>query len=124
MRSRRWRHHRPRETAWLPPEDDDGYRGPGLLTIGDRRLQVDVHLAGHLEPLDGRFHWYGRVQRDDAVVAAKEAGASHAMVTLGDGPAREARLAEVDPWGNIALRGEGPPPYPLEPVEVELPLPG
>lgn len=112
---------RPRATPWVPPDDDDGYRGPAALTVEGRRIHVHVHLAGHLEPLDGRFHWYGRVQRDDAVVEAKDAGATTALIAIGDGPQREVRLAEYDPWGNIALRGEGSPPYPLDPVEVELP---
>ncbi len=110
--------------AWVPPEDAEGYAGPALLTVDGRAVAVEVHLTGHLEPLDGRFHWYGRMQRDGAVTAAKVAGAVHATIAVGGGPAREVRLAEVDPWGNVAVRGEGAPPYSLEPVEVELPVRG
>ncbi|WP_188111182.1 DUF4873 domain-containing protein [Nocardioides antri] len=118
-RSRRSR--RPRETAWLPPEEDSGYDGSALLLVGDQALEVTVHLDGHLEPLDGRFHWYGRIERSVPVAAAKAAGATTAELVIGDRPPAALRLAEHDPWGHVQVSGTGAPPYPLEAVEVELP---
>ena len=31
------------------------------LTVHGTDYAVDVVLVGHFEPLDGRYHWYGRV---------------------------------------------------------------
>lgn len=117
----RRRRPRARSDPWLPPVEDDGYRGPARLRVGDDELPVTVHLAGHLEPLDGHFHWYGRAQRDGVVTAAKEAGAVRAVLTVPGGRPTEVRLAEIDPWGNVLLTGIGAPPYAVEAVEVELP---
>ena len=108
--------------AWLPPEEPSGYDGEATLVAGDEAIAVVVHLDGHLEPLDGRFHWYGRIERSARVAAVKDAGVSTAMLVIGDGAPAELRLAEYDPWGHVRVKGAGQPPYPLESVEVELPL--
>lgn len=105
----------------MPPEDDDGYTGPARLLVDGEELAVRVRLAGHLEPLDGRFHWYGRVDRSDAVVAAKDGGATRATLAVGAAAPVEARLAEYDAWGHVLVSGLGAPPYPLPAVEVDLP---
>lgn len=119
--SRLRRVRRPRSMAWLPPAEESGYDGRAVLLVGDRTLDVTVHLDGHLEPLDGRFHWYGRIDRSAAVAAAKEAGATTAELVVGGGPPAPLRLAEHDPWGHVQVNGTGPPPYPREAVEIELP---
>jgi hypothetical protein len=103
------KHRRPE--PFVPPDDEDeGFQGPAVLVVGDSELDVEIHLADHFEPLDGRTHWYGRVARTQAVVEAKAAGATTVAVRIGDRMA-EARLAEFDAWGNLALRGVGTPPY-------------
>ena len=107
--------------AWLPPEEESGYDGPAALLVGDRTIDVTVHLDGHLEPLDGRFHWYGRIDRSDDLVAAKDAGATVAHLAIAGGRPAELRLAEHDPWGHVQVNGTGAPPYSLEAIEVELP---
>lgn len=107
--------------AWVPPEEESGYDGGAALLIGDFELDVTVHLDGHLEPLDGHFHLYGRIDRSDDLVAAKDAGATRAQLVIAGGPPAELRLAEYDPWGHIQVTGTGAPPYPLEAVEVDLP---
>jgi hypothetical protein len=108
--------------AWSPPEEESGYDGAAVLQVGDRRLDVIVHLDGHLEPLDGLFHWYGRIERSAAVAAAKDAGATSAELVIGERTPATLRLAEVDPWGHVQVSGTGAPPYPVAPVEVELPV--
>jgi hypothetical protein len=35
------------------------------LMAGDLELEVTVHLDGHVEPLDGHFQWYGRIDRSE-----------------------------------------------------------
>jgi cation diffusion facilitator CzcD-associated flavoprotein CzcO len=43
----------------------DGYRGPAVLTVaGGGEYQVRVDLRGRFEPIDGRYHWYGRAESD------------------------------------------------------------
>lgn len=84
-------------------------------------MDVTVHLDGHLEPLDGKYHWYGRIQRSAAVVAAKDAGGTAGTLVIGAGAPAELRLAEYDAWGHVQVNGIGAPPYALDPVQVNLP---
>jgi hypothetical protein len=107
--------------AWLPPEEESGYAGPATLLVGETVLEVTVRLAGHLEPLDGLFHWYGRVDRTPELVALKDGGATVADLAIGDRAPVAVRLAEYDAWGHVLVTGVGAPPYPLEPVEVIVP---
>lgn len=110
---------KPRRVPFVPPAEDDGYRGPALLVVGDAELGVDVHLMDHFEPLDGRTHWYGRVQATPALTGLKDAGATAGELWIGELVA-PVRLAEYDPWGNVCVTGVGVPPYdagePVSPV--------
>ncbi len=67
-----------------------------------------VRLRGHFEPIDGRFHWYGRITTTPPV----EAHTSGSTVTLVT-PYGEAqgRLSDVDPWGRFRVSGTGRPPF-------------
>jgi hypothetical protein len=116
------RRRQSRGMAWLPPLEETGYDGAAVLLVGEQALDVTVHLAGHLEPLDGLFHWYGRIERSAAVAAAKDAGATTGELVIGDGSPAPLRLAEHDPWGHVQVNGTGAPPYPLQAVEVDLPV--
>ena len=95
--------------AWLPPEEETGYDGSAVLLLGERAIDVVVHLDGHLEPLDGLFHWYGRIDVGSAAVAAaKDAGRRPARLVIGGGaPCPAVRLAEYDPWGHVQVTGTG-----------------
>lgn len=107
--------------AWSPPDEVTGFSGEASLIIGDQVMDVVVHLDGHLEPLDGRFHWYGRIERSAAVDAVKDAGATAGQLVIGELPPAELRLAEHDPWGHVQVKGVGAPPYPMDSVEIDLP---
>ena len=122
MRLRRRRRSRPE--PWVPEHDDDGYEGPAQLHVDDRTIDVEVVLAGHLEPLDGKYHWYGRVVQNDAVDAAKQSGATSVGLTIADGASATGRLAEHDAWGNMRITGLGAPPFERPLVEVEHVRPG
>lgn len=100
-------------------EPDTRYDGAATLTADGRDLLVEVHLGGHVEPLDGRYHWYGRVL-GDGVAGLKARGRIPLTVRVGGGPPTPAALAEQDPWGHYRLTGVGAPPYPLEPVTLEV----
>jgi hypothetical protein len=86
---------------------NEGYDGPA--TIGD--VTVEVVLRGHFEPIDGRFHWIGRIQADEALGARHRAGDTVTLRT----PAgkAEGRLSDVDLWGRFRITGTGRPPYPV-----------
>ncbi|WP_156042432.1 DUF4873 domain-containing protein [Rhodococcus sp. UNC363MFTsu5.1] len=98
-------------------EDDDAYAGAAVLTADEVALTVQVHLNGHFEPLDGNYHWYGRIA-GSGLTELKRRGRSALHLTIAEGPATPATLAEQDPWGNYRITGVGPPPYPLERVQV------
>lgn len=85
------------------------YDGPAR--VGD--LAVTVHLAGRWEPVDGRFHWGGRIEPVSEVADLVRAGRREARLRIGDREA-PARLAEVDPWGGVRITGVGAPPWPRD----------
>lgn len=87
-------------------EPGESYRGIASL---DESLDVEVTLRGHFEPLDGRFHWYGRIAADDAVAAQHRSGATLRIITP-HGSA-EGRINDVDPWGRFRISGTGTPPF-------------
>jgi hypothetical protein len=85
-----------RAPASLEPTDDEGIR-------------VEVRLRGHFEPLDGRFHWYGRVSAGEDLTTRYPSG-STVVISTPHGRA-EGRLSDVDPWGRLRISGTGRPPY-------------
>jgi hypothetical protein len=97
--------------AEFPAEE---YVGPAEVSTGSVStgstsggLAVEVRLRGHFEPLDGRFHWYGRISADTA--PGLEAGAT-VRLTTPQGSA-EGRLSDLDPWGRLRISGTGRPPF-------------
>jgi hypothetical protein len=90
----------------LPAEE---YDGPAVVSTGSTTgdgVEVRVQLRGHFEPLDGRFHWYGRIAADQAV---SRPGATVVLTTPGGSAA--GRLSDVDPWGRFRISGTGRPPF-------------
>ena len=104
-------------TTLSDPPAEEGYAGPARLVHGPEGspvdLPVEVVLRGVFQPLDGRYHWYGRVGRDDGVDRLVEqlaaGGAAVRLVTaVGEAPAR---LGDRDPWGRYRVTGAGRPPF-------------
>lgn len=87
-----------------PPD----YRGPASLAVSDQMIPVTAVLSGHFNPIDGLFHWYGRLTGEDL----PRPGRISAQLTIGD-ESREVRLEETDPWGSLRVSGAGSPPYGL-----------
>jgi Domain of unknown function (DUF4873) len=85
----------------------DLYDGPATIHIGDEERTVRVRLAGHVDPIDGRYHWQG------TVFEALSDGAKlpqHVTVSVGGGNA-EARITERTPQGGYSVAGVGAPPF-------------
>ena len=87
------------------------YDGPAQLRLGNVDHAVRVRLTGHLDPIDGRYHWRGMVFELPPERSLRMP--LPVQVTIGDRTA-EAQLTEVTPWGTHCVAGVGAPPYPVE----------
>ncbi len=85
------------------------YHGPADVA----GIAVRVHLTGRWEPVDGRYHWNGRIEPAEQVARLLRSGCRDVEVRVA-GQVSPARLAEIDPWGGIRVTGVGPPPWPPE----------
>ncbi|TQM02283.1 DUF4873 domain-containing protein [Pseudonocardia kunmingensis] len=96
-------------------DDDEGYTGPAVLTVGGRDVPVHARLDARHEPQDGRLHWFGRVRPADD--AGELPGGRIELRT--DGARAEGRLGEVDPWGRYRVTGVGRPPFALDEPDLD-----
>lgn len=87
------------------PDYEDTYDGEATLEIGGTRHPVHVRLVGHLDPLDGNYHWQGTVF-DVAELSRERVG----TLSVGQHSA-PARIVERTPWGTHSVAGVGAPPY-------------
>ncbi|RNM13680.1 DUF4873 domain-containing protein [Nocardioides pocheonensis] len=71
-------------------------------------VTVDVTLRGHFEPIDGRYHWYGRLAADEAL--GRWQPGTTVVLTTPHGSAA-GRLSDLDPWGRYRISGTGRPPF-------------
>lgn len=83
------------------------YHGPAHVA----GVPVRVHLSGRWEPVDGRYHWGGRIEPEPEVARLVRSGRRDVDLRIADRPS-PARLAEVDPWGGVRITGVGGPPWP------------
>ena len=92
--------------------DDSGdrYDGPARLSAGGSQFDVRVQLRGGFQPIDGRYHWYGRIARDDDLLGRLgTAGATGTLATPeGEAPCR---LSDLDPWQRYKVTGISTPPF-------------
>jgi hypothetical protein len=96
---------------------DEVYDGPAAVQIGDDIHDVRVRLTGHLDPIDGRYHWQGTVFD----TLPDDNPPQQVRLAVGERTA-EARISERTPWGSYSVVGVGEPPFALDEVEVTLPL--
>jgi cation diffusion facilitator CzcD-associated flavoprotein CzcO len=99
--------------------EDEVYDGPATLTHADDRHDVRVRLAGHLDPIDGRYHWQGMIL--DAPAEAGLTASAAVTLAVGDRIA-QARITDQTPWGSYSVAGVGAPPFALDEVELAVPL--
>ena len=89
-------------------EPQEQYAGPATIAAGGTSVEVEADLRGRFEPIDGRFHWYGRLS---ASAALDELGSGATVSVTTDHGSAEGRLSDVDPWGRFRLTGLGRPPF-------------
>jgi hypothetical protein len=91
-------------------EHEDGYRGAATLVVADRELTVEVSLRGHFQPIDGRYHWYGRIAENaelDELVGGRK---RTALLRTPDGEAT-GELSDPDTWRRYRISGTSTPPF-------------
>jgi len=89
----------------LMHEPQEEYAGPATITVGGTTTPVEVHLRGAVQPIDGRFHWQGRVHTSLEVQPGVRV-----ELTTEHGTA-QAVLSDLDPWGHFRISGVGRPPF-------------
>ena len=88
------------------------YAGTAVVSTGSDAgddIEVEVQLRGHFEPLDGRFHWYGRIAANAELTDRVRSGSTVALTTP-HGTA-EGRVSDIDTWGRFRITGSGRPPF-------------
>ena len=98
-------------------DDEDGYRGEATLTLDGAELAVTVTLRGNFEPVDGRYHWYGRIQPHADLTDKATGRKPTALLTTPHGSA-EGTLSDPDTWGRYRITGTSRPPFEV-PVTLE-----
>ncbi|MFD6396316.1 DUF4873 domain-containing protein [Nocardia sp. NPDC060249] len=91
---------------------DHDYAGPAVLDLPGAEYRVIATLTGHTDPIDGHYHWYGRLDPAETSALPEPTRASAFLVLPGRAPAA-AKLTERDPWGNLRVTGVGTPPFAL-----------
>lgn len=104
-----------------PEQEDheDAYRGPAVVFTQEREVAVEIVLRGHFQPIDGRFHWYGRVAANTEVDELTGGRKTEVVLRTPEGQA-VATLADPDPWNRYRVSGLGYPPYALDTDLSEL----
>jgi Domain of unknown function (DUF4873) len=109
------------------PGVGDRYEGPATLTVGRSRFTVEVQLRGHFQPIDGRYHWYGRAAAHEALTGTLRSGRMAALLTTPEGSA-PCELSDPDPWQRYRVTGISTPPFTTELTAVsgssEVPVTG
>lgn len=107
----RW-HPQPVEASFYitgsQPEPDDLYDGPATVTVDGRSVDSRVRLIGHLDAIDGRYHWQGTVF--DALPGTNRGRTAAMTLTINERTAA-ARVVEQTPWGTHMVAGVGDPPF-------------
>ena len=92
-------------------DGEDGYQGTAILEVGGHRFEVRVDLRGYFQPIDGRYHWYGRIEPEAALAGSLAAGRTKGTLGTAHGTA-PAEVGDPDPWGRYRVEGVSTPPFP------------
>jgi hypothetical protein len=98
--------------------EEEGYRGPATLIVDESELDVTVVLRGYFEPIDGFYHWYGRIVSDELteLLGGKN---KPALLRTPDGEA-SGQLSDPDTWGRYRIAGTSRPPFAVTTTLEEL----
>jgi hypothetical protein len=94
---------------------DDIYDGTATVTVADLCRETRVRIAGHIDPIDGRYHWQGTLfGQFPADVLAR---VRTVTLMVGDRSV-SARITEETQQGTYSIAGVGAPPFALADIEV------
>ncbi|OBJ99087.1 hypothetical protein A5638_02375 [Mycolicibacterium fortuitum] len=91
---------------------EEVFDGFAILDNGEGDRRVHVRLTGHLDPIDGKYHWRGTILDAPTTVAA-----GPVRLTIGTRTV-DARITERTSQGMHSIAGIGAPPFELDEVEV------
>ena len=92
--------------------EEEGYHGPATLVAGESEVDVTVRLRGQFEPIDGRYHWYGRIEVNPELNTLLGGRSRAAVLRTPHGEAA-GQLSDPDTWGRYRVSGTGWPPFPV-----------
>ncbi|KIH97913.1 monooxygenase [Streptomonospora alba] len=92
-------------------DDEEEYHGPATLVAGGAEAEVEVHVSGHFDPLEGGYRWVGRVSADPVADAAYTSGDTAIVLRTPEGHEGRGKLAETNVWGGYRIVGSGTPPF-------------
>src|SRR5215475_13288088 len=90
--------------------DPDGYEGTAVLEVDRSRFDVQVRLRGHFQPIDGRYHWYGRIDAHEGLDELLGSGKASGVLTTAEGSA-PCEISEPDPSHRYRVTGTSTPPF-------------
>ncbi len=68
---------------------------------------VEVALAGHFDPISGKYSWYGRVAASPEVAELVADGVAHGAAAHAARRRSRRGLSDIDPWGRPRVEGFG-----------------
>lgn len=106
---RRWRPEPVATQFYLTgavPAPDELYDGQATMGIDGRDFGGRVRLIGHLDPIDGQYHWRGTFFEP----LPDASRGRPATLTVGSRTGA-ARIVEQTAWGTHTVSGVGDPPF-------------
>jgi len=93
------------------PTDEHVYDGAATLTLAEGDIAVHARLSGHLDAIDGRYHWRGSIAGElpDEVLTKQRS-----VTVSTTGSSAPARVMERTPWGGYTVTGVGAPPFAID----------
>jgi cation diffusion facilitator CzcD-associated flavoprotein CzcO len=88
----------------------DGYQGTAVVQVGRSRFDVRARLRGHFQPIDGRYHWYGRISAHEGLDGVLASGKAAGVLTTAEGSA-PCELSEPDSSRRYRVTGIFTPPF-------------
>jgi len=92
---------------------DEGYTGDAVLVDGQQQVKVRAVLRGYFQPIDGRYHWYGRLDADQVVTDLVEGGRRELLLRTSEGEAPATRSDPV-PWQGYWVTDTARRPFAVE----------
>ncbi|MFC4946501.1 DUF4873 domain-containing protein [Pseudonocardia sp. GCM10023141] len=89
---------------------EPGYSGPATVLIAEREVAVAVVLRGHFEPIDGFYHWYGRVATNAELAGLVTGNRASVVLRTPEGE-QPAELTDPDLWQRFRIGGLSTPPF-------------